>query len=295
MKIAVMGAGAVGCYYGAKLALSGHEVTLIGRPALVEAVIANGLILEMAGQRHVCAATASTDPSAVKEAELVLFCVKSGDTIDAGTSIAPYLRPEVPLLSLQNGISNPEALQRATNHPVIAAVVYMASGMIAPGVVRHEGRGELAIGGVGAGPVAKVLNAAQIPTEVSKDVLSLLWGKLVVNCAYNAISAITRQTYGEFAPQPGVRDLIQDVVAECVLVAQAEGVTVPAETFETVRKVPEWMPGQYSSTAQDILRGRPTEIEFLNAEIVRRADKHGLQVPLNRTLTLLTKLIEPKP
>lgn len=294
MKIAVMGAGAVGCYYGAKLAMAGHEVTLIGRPALVDAVSANGLILEMAGQQHVCAVAATTDLAAIEDAEMVLFCVKSGDTAQVGASIASHLRSNVPLLSLQNGISNPDTLHKVTNHPVIAAVVYVASGMIAPGVVRHEGRGDLAIGGAGAGAVAEILNGAQIQTEVSENVIGLLWSKLVVNCAYNAISAIARQPYGSFAPRPGMTALIEDIVAECLAVANAEGIDVPPATMDTVRGVPEWMPQQYSSTAQDIMRARPTEIDFLNGEIVRRAAKHGIDVPINRTLTLLTKLLEPE-
>lgn len=294
MKIAVMGAGAVGCYYGAKMAMAGHDVTLIGRSGLVQAVEADGLILEMGGARHVCPAQATSDPAVVKEADMVLFCVKSGDTVAAGAQIAPYLRPDAYLLSLQNGVSNLEELQRVTDHPVIAAVVYMASGMVAPGVVRHEGRGDLAIGGTGAKDVAKVLNAAGVETVVSEDVLGLLWGKLIVNCAYNAISAITRQPYGEFAGQAGAMDFVEDVMSECLAVAKAEGVTVPDSTQETVRGVPGWMPLQYSSTAQDVMRGRATEIDYLNGEIVRRAALHGIEVPLNRTLTLLTKLVEPK-
>ncbi|THD74067.1 2-dehydropantoate 2-reductase [Thalassobius vesicularis] len=292
MKIAVMGAGAVGCYYGAMLALAGHQVTLIGRPALVEAVSANGLILEKAGARHVCAVQASTDPSAITGAQMVLFCVKSGDTAAAGAQIAPYLGDDTLLLSLQNGISNPETLEHATDHKAIAAVVYMASAMVAPGVVRHEGRGELAIGGPDATRAAETLNAAQIQTEVSANVMGLLWGKLLINCAYNAISAIARMPYGTFYAVDGLPQLIEDITAECLAVARAEGVTLPEGTLQTIRNVPGWMPAQYSSTAQDVMRGRPTEIDFLNGEILRRAARHGIDVPINRTLTLLTKLAE---
>ncbi|MGH1353695.1 MAG: ketopantoate reductase family protein [Thalassovita sp.] len=293
MKISIMGAGAIGCYFGAKLALAGHEVTLIGRPALVEAVSANGLILEMGGERITCPAKASTDASMVAGAEMVLFCVKSGDTADAGAQVAPYLQKDTLLLSLQNGISNPEILAEVTGHSVIAAVVYVASEMAGPGVVKHQGRGDLAIGGAGAESAANILRPAEIGVEVSDDVFSKLWGKLLVNCAYNALSAIPRKRYGEFADTPGVMDLIDDIIAECMTVATAEGVTIPAEALEIVRKVAEWMPDQYSSTAQDLMRGRPTEIDYLNGEIVRRAAKHGIDVPINRTLTLLTKLVEP--
>lgn len=292
MKIAVMGAGAVGCYYGAMLALAGHEVTLIGRPALVAAVQTHGLILEKAGQRHICPVQASTAPAAIAGAEMVLVCVKSGDTATAGTQIAPHLAPDTLLLSLQNGISNPETLAQTTGHPVIAAVVFMASAMAAPGVVRHEGRGELTIGGPQADRAAAPLNAAAIPTQVSSDVMGLLWGKLLINCAYNAISAIARLPYGTVCATPGLPQLIQDITAECRAVAQAEGITLPPDIEHTIRNLPGWMPAQYSSTAQDVMRGRPTEIDFLNGEITRRAARHGIDVPINRTLTLLTKLAE---
>jgi 2-dehydropantoate 2-reductase len=295
MKIAVMGAGAVGCYFGARLAQAGHQVTLIGRPALVQAVQAAGLVLEMDGTRHVCPADASVDPAAVAGAQMVLFCVKSGDTAQAGALIAPHLDQGALLLSLQNGISNPETLAKATGHPVIPAVVYVGSAMAAPGVVRHEGRGDLTIGGPGAQDAARTLRPAGIGVDVSDDVIAQLWAKLLINCAYNALSAIPRKPYGTFHAQPGVMELIDDIVAECLAVAQAEGVSLPPEAIETVRKIADWMPEQYSSTAQDLMRGRPTEIDFLNGEIVRRAAKHGLDVPINRTLTLLTKMLEPTP
>ena len=292
MKIAIMGAGAVGCYYGAMLSMAGHEVVLIGRPALVQAVRADGLILDKAGQQHVCRVQASDRPDAITGAEMVLFRVKSGDTAAAGRQIAPFLSPDAMLLSLQNGISNPETLAQATGHSVIASVVYVASGMAAPGVVKHQGRGDLAIGGDRAAGAAAILQDAGIETQVSEDVMGLLWGKLVVNCAYNALSAVTRLPYGPLYAGDGIPRLLDDIVAECLAVAQAEDIRIPADTIPTVKGVPDWMPGQFSSTAQDIMRGRPTEIGFLNAEIVRRAEKHGLSVPLNRMLTALVELID---
>lgn len=293
MKIAIMGAGAVGCYYGAMLSMAGHEVTLIGRPALVQAVRKDGLVLEKAGQRHVCKVQVSEQPDAVSGAQMVLFCVKSGDTASAGRQIAPFLRPDVMLLSLQNGISNPEVLAQETGHCVIGSVVYVASGMAAPGVVKHFGRGDLAIGGDKASEAADILNAADIETLVSADVMGLLWSKLVVNCAYNALSAVTRLPYGPLCEGEGIPGLLDDIVAECLAVAQAEGVQLPAETIPTVKGVPRWMPDQFSSTAQDVMRSRSTEIDYLNGEIVRRALKHGVPAPLNRMLTALVKLAEP--
>jgi 2-dehydropantoate 2-reductase len=292
MNIAVMGAGAVGCYYGAMLALAGHQVVLVGRPSFVEAVSQNGLILEKDGEHLVAQVDASSDPAAISGAAIVLICVKSGDTEQAGRQIAPYLGPAARVLSLQNGVSNAETLTRILSRPVLPVVVYVASRMNGAGVVRHEGRGDLELSGQGAEDIAEILNAAGVETRVSDDVMASLWAKLVVNCAINPLSAITGLPYGRLAAQAGVPQLMEDIAREALSVALAEGVSVPDSVFETIRTIPVSMAGQVSSTAQDLMRGKPTEIDFLNGDIVRRASRLGIPVPINRTLTLLVKSAE---
>src|SRR5262245_51955770 len=145
MNIAVMGAGAVGCYYGAMLARAGHPVTLVGRPQHVEAVADRGLFLETSRLQEYVPMRAATEPSRVADAELVLFCVKSADTETAGREIAPYLDESVVVLSLQNGVDNAERLQAVIKRTVVPAAVYVATEMAGPGHVRHHGRGELVI------------------------------------------------------------------------------------------------------------------------------------------------------
>ncbi|CUH62337.1 2-dehydropantoate 2-reductase [Thalassovita gelatinovora] len=294
MKIAVMGAGAVGCYYGAMLARAGHQVTLIGRPALVQAVQADGLVLEMQGDRHVIAAEATDDPAAVAGANMVLFCVKSSDTEVAGEQISPHLRADTLLLSLQNGVSNADRLAQVTGHPVIPAVVYVAAAMAGAGIVRHEGRGDLAIGGPGSETAAEILNAAGVETRLSPDIAAAMWTKLVVNCAYNALSAVSDLPYGALVAQQGVPGLLEDIVAECRAVAAACGVDLGDDLIDNMHAIGRAMPGQYSSTAQDLRRGRRSEIDFLNGEIVRSGDATGIATPINKTLTLLVKLAESK-
>lgn len=292
MRIAVMGAGAVGCYYGAMLALAGHDVVLIGRPALVDAVTQNGLILEKNGARLVARLAASSDPSAVTGAGMVMVCVKSGDTARAGRQIAPHLDAGCTVLSLQNGVSNAQTLSGLVGRAVLPVVVYVASRMSGAGVVRHEGRGDLELSGQGAEAVAGLLNAAGIETRVSDDVMASLWSKLVVNCAINPLSAITGLPYGRMAAQDGMPELMVDIAREALAVARAEGISVPETVFETIRTIPVTMAGQHSSTAQDLTRGRPTEIDFLNGEIVTRAARLGIDVPINRTLSLLVRSAE---
>lgn len=298
MKVAVMGAGAVGCYYGAMLARAGHEVVLIGRAQHVEAVERDGLRLqtqqfdERVGRPRL---RASVDPAAVAGAQLVLFCVKSPDTESAGASIGPHLAADALVLTLQNGVDNAERLRGAIAQEVAAAVVYVATEMAGPGHVRHHGRGELVIEPSSQSEaMARLLIAAGVPTEVSANVRGALWAKLIINCAYNALSAISQLPYGRLVAGAGVRDCMRDVVAECMAVAQADGVTLPPDIEQAVHRIAESMPGQYSSTAQDVARGKRSEIDHLNGLVVKRGEAVGVATPANRLLHTLVKLIEDK-
>ena len=296
-KVAVMGAGAVGCYHGGMLARAGHEVVLIARPQHVDAIARDGLRMETRTFDVHVRLAASTDPDAVQGAKLVLFCVKSTDTEAAGAQIRPYLAPDALVLCLQNGVDNADRLRTVLPpHQVSAAVVYVATEMAGPGHVKHHGRGELVIEPSGASEaVAAALSAAGVPTEVSGDVRGALWTKLVINCAYNAVSAIAQRPYGEAVAGEGVKDVMREVVDECLAVARAEGVQLPGDVHAAVGKIAEAMPGQYSSTAQDLARGKRTEIDYLNGLIVRRGEALGIKTPANRVLWALVKLLEGKP
>jgi len=293
MHIAVMGAGAVGCYFGGMLARAGHDVTLIGRPAHVEMFRAQGLRMETTRFDETVKVAASTDASAARGADAVLLCVKSADTADAGRSIAAHVRPDTLMVSLQNGVDNADRLRAVVSQPVSAAVVYVATEMAGPGHLKHHGRGELVIEpAAGSDALAEVLRRADVPTEISDNVRGALWAKLILNCAYNAMSAIVQIPYGPLKAHPGVDAVMRDLVDECLAVAQAEGVHIPGDVDLAVRRIAETMPGQYSSTAQDVARGKPSEIDYLNGYVVRQGEAHGIATPANRVLHTLVKLIE---
>jgi len=296
MKIAVMGAGAVGCYYGGMLARAGHEVMLIGRPRHVEAIRRNGLLLDTQSFKAHIPMQASTEASAVAGAALVLFCVKSTDTESAAAEMCPYLEPGALLLSLQNGVDNANRLQAALpEQEVAASVVYVASEMAGPGHVKHNGRGELVIARSSASAqIAAMLIAAGVPTEVSDNVPGALWAKLILNCAYNALSAISQLPYGRLVQGEGVPEVLRYVVQECLAVAQASGVTVPGDVGSAVERIAQSMPNQFSSTAQDLARGKRSEIDHLNGHVMRRGEALGIPTPVNRTLHTLVKLIETR-
>jgi len=300
LAIAVLGAGAVGCFYGGMLARAGHRVTLIGRPAHVQAIAAHGLRMQTLSFQEQVPLAASTDASAVAGADLVLLAVKSTDTEAAGEEMRAHLKPGALVLCLQNGVDNAERLRAMLpGLKVAAAVVYVATEMAGPGHLRHHGRGELVIEPLPSDPsssaaIAQAFTAAGVPTTLSDNVRSALWAKLILNCAYNALSALGRLPYGELVQRPGVLDVIRDVVAECKAVAAADGVNLPADVDTSVRRIPETMPMQHSSTAQDLVRGKPSEIDFLNGHVVKRGEVLGVPTPANRVLWTLVKLAESR-
>jgi 2-dehydropantoate 2-reductase len=299
VRVAVLGAGAVGCYYGGMLARAGHPTTLIGRPVHVDAIRRHGLRFEALKFDERLQVDASIEPSAVRGAKLVLVCVKSTDSDSAAAQIAPHLDPDAVVVNLQNGVDNTERIQAKLKQPVIPAVVYVATEMAGPGHLKHHGRGDLVIGALDR-PIPSLAQVKQwfenagVPVVISNNVAGELWAKLVVNCAYNAISAISQLPYGEMIKGPGVRETMRAVVEETLAVAKASGVTLPPDQLAKTYRIAEAMPTQYSSTAQDIARGKKTEIDHLNGFVVRRGDALGVSTPTNRALYALVKLIETK-
>ena len=188
---------------------------------------------------------------------------------------------------------------------VVPAVVYVATAMPEPGLVAHHGRGDLVIGPIDARAardpalaarlqaLVDLFATAQVPVRISADVMAELWSKLMVNCAYNAISGIAQAPYGHLAALDEVRALQETVVREVVALAEAEGVNLPlAPALEAMRKIAPAMPAQLSSTAQDMARGKPSEIDHLNGFVARRGAALGVATPANQALYALVRLIE---
>ncbi len=270
-------------------------MTFIGRQAHVDAINQNGLLLDSQSFNGYLPARAATDASSLVAPDLVLVCVKSADTEEAGRSLVGHLRPETSILSLQNGVDNPQRLYAVTGHPVIPTVVYVGSEMAAPGHVKHHGGGALVIG---ASPqseaLARMLNAAAIQTTVADDIGSILWGKLAINCAYNALSAVSGLPYGPLLDVEGTRDVVASAVQEAIIVARTCGVRVQDGLLDQILNIPTIMPNQMSSTAQDLARGKPSEIDFLNGYVVRKGAELGIPTPTNRALQVMVKLAELK-
>ena len=296
MKIAVLGAGAVGCYFGAMLAKSGAPVVLIGRAQHVDAINRDGLYLDSPHFQGPVAVPASTDPAAAEGATYVLLCVKTLDTVDAMKKAAPYVAANTVVVSMQNGVDNAERIRTALGMQAISTVVYVACQMTGPGKLKHNGRGDLVLAQhPAARDLAAIFERAGVPCRVSANIDAELWTKMIVNCAYNAISALGRAQYYKLTGNPLTKDLMRQVIEEAAAVAQASGVTVDTPAVkEATFRLGETMAQAMSSMAQDIQRGKRTEIDSLNGYVVRRAIELGLAAPANQTLHALIKLMEDR-
>jgi 2-dehydropantoate 2-reductase len=304
-RIAVLGAGAVGCFFGGMLARAGAPVLLIGRAHHVEVMTREGLFLESMHFQQQIPVAASTDVAAASAAEIILLCVKTLDTEEAARAVAPHLSSDAVLVSLQNGVDNVERIHAAVGIEAIPAVVYVAAEMIGPGRVKHSGRGDLIVGNPsGREPdiegrrgqletLAGLFTRAGVPCQVSENIEADLWAKLMMNCAFNAISALTRARYGRIVRHRLTRDLLRQVAEEALAVAHAGGVRFREQDFvEQVFQLGEAMANATSSTAQDIARGKRTEIDSLNGYVARRGAELGIATPINQALYALVKLLE---
>ena len=293
MHVVVFGAGAVGCYYGGMLARAGHHVTLIGRAHHVQAIERQGLRLQTTTFDEYVPLHASTNASAAGQADVVLCCVKSGQTIDAGHALAPHLKSEAQVLSLQNGVGNAQRLAEVLQRDVVPAVVYVATEMAGDGHVQHHGRGELVLGpSANSEALAHTLTQAAIPSTVSAEVEQALWTKLVINCVYNPLSALTNMPYGLMVQQAQMPHVMRALFDECLAVAHAEGVALSPDLWDSVLGLAQGMAHQRSSTAQDLNLGKATEIDFINGEILQRGARHGIATPVNQTMVTLVHAAE---
>jgi len=298
-RVAVVGAGAVGGYFGGMLARAGAPVMMIGRTTFVEAVKRNGLFLDAVQFKESVRVEASTKLKDVRGAEIVLFCVKTTDNAATAKELEPVLAPGALVVSMQNGVDNAEQIRAASGIAALSAVVYVAASVPEPGRVKHVGRGDLVVGPRDAQtePIARLFERAGVGCRISDNIAGELWTKLTWNCALNAVSALGRAKYGQIAASPDARKVVETAVYEVLAVAQAAGVHPPG--FEDPRvalagafKIATQMAEALSSTAQDMNRGKRTEIDSLNGYIARRGAELGVPTPVNQALYALVKLAE---
>ena len=297
-KVVVLGAGSVGCYFGGMLARAGHDVTLIARANHVEAITNDGLHMDCQSFQDYVQVKARSDYIPLSDADIVLCCVKSPDTEFVINEVKPYLNKSAVILSLQNGVDNAERIAKLVDNPTYPTVVYVATAMVGPGKLKHFGRGELVLGALGnnsneLNSLSDFFQLSNVPCEISSNIRKDLWLKFLVNCSYNGISAIGQIQYGKMVSNPEIVNLINQITEECLMVAEKQGVMISAtEASQANHAIGVTMSGQKSSTAQDLVKGKLTEIDYLNGLIVRRAAEYGLSAPANQAVYALVKMLE---
>jgi 2-dehydropantoate 2-reductase len=291
MRIAVVGAGGTGGFFGGLLARAGQDVTFIARGANLEELRTRGLTVEsrLAGTFTV-PVQATDDPNEVRPADLILFCVKTYDTDAAAETIRPLIRPDTVLLSLQNGIDNEERIARATGHNSgIGAVAYVTSVIKAPGVVAQtSGPGKIIFGELSGGASARterlreVLQGAGITAEVHPDIRVVIWQKFLIICAFSGVTAVTRLPIGTILADYVTYALFRGTSEEVEAVVRAGGIDLHADCVEqalaTAAAAEPWARG---SLYHDLAGGRRLELESLNGKVVRLGREHSIETPLN--------------
>lgn len=303
MHIVVVGAGAMGGLFGARLAAAGHDVLLYDTwPEHVATIEERGLFIEGPDGtpiRYQVHAT-SEPPHTLRGAELILVQVKAYDTFNALALLEPRVNPQSLILSLQNGLGNLEQMQRALpNHRrFLLGTTAHGAGVTAPGRIRHAGSGPTVIGDpqmdraprLNLRPVRDAFQDAGFVTQISDQILRSVWQKLAANVSINPLTALTGVRNGQLLDDPELLALADAAVAEVVVVMKASGVNVPERDLGVfARQVMRDTGAAHSSMLQDIRNGKRTEIDAINGAVARLGQELGVSTPVNRWLTALVR------
>ena len=299
MRFLIVGPGAMGCLFAARLKMAGFEVVLQDKhEERALEINKKGIRVEgVTGEYRVKVRTNTGKPPLVPD--VVLICVKSYDTLAAAQILRPWIEPKARILTLQNGVGNIEMLQEIFDEQrILGGVTAEGATVLGPGSIRHAGQGETMIGPVN-GPdnaVTKIVNAfnkAGFVTKAIEDVENLIWGKLIINVGINALAAITGLKNGLLPKFSGTRIIMEQAVNEAVSVARTKGITLPySDPLGRVIEVCQATSGNVASMLQDVLNKKMTEIEFINGAIVREGKARGIATPVNSTLTHLVKTLQ---
>ena len=289
MRVVVMGSGGTGGFFGAKLARAGEDVTFVARGAHLEAIRTQGLRVKSAPEGEwVVKAPAVEKLDGQAPADLVLFCVKSFDTENAGRALAPALGPDTGVLSIQNGVDNEEKLEAIVGKGrVLGGIAQVFATIESPGVIQHTLLGRIQFGEMDGRESARArafleaCGRAQIPCELSKDVLRTLWGKYVYLVAHAGMTALTRCPAGVIRALPETRRLYRLLLEEMAALARAVGADLGPGIVDTCLGYLDALgAGGYSSLHYDLMHGKRLEIDALQGYAVRLGERHGIATPM---------------
>jgi 2-dehydropantoate 2-reductase len=298
VKIAVVGAGAMGSIFGARFTQGGHDTVLVDVvPALVDAVNENGVTIVQGEEETVTRLPATTDPASVGVVDVVVFFTKCYHTPAAARSARPLVGPETIVASLQNGWGNGEILAAEYDaEQVVLGVTYNSGLVLGPARVRHPADAPTTLGpfadgsAAGAERLAQAIRDGALAAEVAEKVRPEIWKKLILNAATLPTAALPGMNAGALTEHPQMRELVSETAREAVAVARALGYDIDAEErVEYIHTLLERAAATKGSMLQDFEAGRQTEIEVINGAVVRGADETGVDVPLNRAFVALVK------
>lgn len=302
MKVAVVGAGAMGSLFGAMLAEAGNEVWLYDVWLdHVQTINQTGLRIEREGNTRTIKVMATADPQQIGRAELVIIFVKASRTNSAAETAQVIAGSDGSVMTLQNGMGNADIIAEFIDpEQILAGTTSHGATLLGPGSIRHAGCGPTTIGAWSqteagrqrAGQLAEFFSRAGIETESVADVRSVVWNKLLINIGINAITALTHIKNGQILDLEITRELSRTAVMEAINVAQAGNVEVLDDALDRVFKVAEATAVNRSSMGQDVDNRRPTEIAAINGFIVREAKRLGLEAPVNFALTALVETLQ---
>lgn len=301
MQVVIVGAGAMGCLFGFFLHKAGKKVWLLEKyPELVQHIKKHGLRVEgISGEHHV-SIPITTEVKERKQADLIIIFVKAFDTYQAILNAKPLIGLESVVLTLQNGIGNVEEIVKvAGEKQTIAGTTAHGATLLGPGHIRHAGIGETIIGeldGQITERLEKIKNffkSAGITTQMTQDLTSLLWSKLLINAGINPLTGITGLRNGALLNYEETRAIMQRVLEEAKAVVSRKGIRLMYEDpIQKVESVCQATSGNISSMLQDIRNKKKTEIDFINGAISQEGRKLGIDTPINQTLTHLIHLFE---
>lgn len=302
MKIAVLGAGAMGCLYGGLLATNDNEVWLIDIwKQHVDEINKGGLIIKDGDKKRVIKnVKATTNPNKIGVVDLILIFVKSTITDKALRSAKSIIGENTLVLTLQNGLGNIEKIQSVIGeNNIIAGTTAHGSTLIEPGKIYHAGKGLTIIGEIDGSSmrrtqsIKELFTLCEIKTVITNNVLGVIWDKLLVNLGINAITALTELKNGQLLDFEEAEELLENAVNEGIRVSKAKKITLINENpVKHTKKVCRLTANNKSSMLQDIINKRKTEIEMINGAIVREGKKYDIPTPVNLALTNLIKIKE---
>jgi 2-dehydropantoate 2-reductase len=302
MRIAVMGTGAVGGYFGAKLAAAGHQLAFIARGRHLQALRQNGLrVTCQNGNLQIDKAQFTDDTATIGNVDLILFCVKSYDTEVAAEQIKQLVRDQTLILSLQNGVDNPDKLARVFDPgQILPSVVYVGAQLTSPGVITQSNGGRIIFGQIddtvseSSKSLRQILSNAGIPCELSADIQKIQWTKLLWNAPFCAISCLAHANVKQIVESESLTALALDCMTEVQGAARARNIDLRREQFDEIMTFSRTLGEFKPSMLQDLEAGKPLEYEAFNGIVVQTLRQAGAPAPINQVFYATLKFLDQR-